>query len=171
MKKAAAIILLTAITILFASCSQGADNKTGSKTKTVDDVLQQQAATTVEATTAAATVKKNSSDKEKADVDLTELNSTMVYSEVYSMVSKPEDYIGKTVRMNGAMAMSKGDNQIYYACIIKDATACCSQGIEFVLKEGSYPAEGTDITVFGTFNTYKEGEYTYCQLKNAVIEA
>ena len=29
------------------------------------------------------------------DVDLTELSSTMVYSEVYAMMTEPENYIGK----------------------------------------------------------------------------
>lgn len=35
------------------------------------------------------------------DVDLTALSSTMVYSEVYNIITNPEDYIGKTVKMHG----------------------------------------------------------------------
>ena len=38
------------------------------------------------------------------DVDLTKLSSTMVYSEVYNMLYTPDDYIGQTVKMNGAFA-------------------------------------------------------------------
>ena len=30
-----------------------------------------------------------------------------------------------------------------------------------------YPAEGEAITVFGTFDTYQQGEYTYAVLKDA----
>lgn len=32
-----------------------------------------------------------------------------------------------------------------------------------------YPAEGGDICVVGVFDTYQEGEYTYCTLKDARI--
>ena len=34
-----------------------------------------------------------------ADVDLTQLSSTLVYAEVYNMASNPQSYVGKTVRM------------------------------------------------------------------------
>ena len=106
------------------------------------------------------------------DVDLTELSSTMVYSEVYGMMMSPEAYVGKTVKMNGAFAVYEGENRNYYACLIADATACCSQGIEFVLDgdyayPNDYPALGTDITVAGTFDTYYEEDVLYCQLIDA----
>ena len=38
-------------------------------------------------------------DSESIDVDLTQLSSTMVYSEVYAMVYEPDQYLGKTVKM------------------------------------------------------------------------
>ncbi len=108
------------------------------------------------------------------DVDLTKMSSTMVYSEVYNMLVNPDDYIGKTVRMRGNYASSQNPvaTQMYFACIIQDATACCSQGIEFVPQDhykypDQYPAEGQEITVTGVFDTYKEGEYMYCTLRNA----
>ncbi len=170
MKKTVSLFLIAVTVLMCASCSQGADNRNGTKTKTVSDVLNQKTEAVTEASSKAASSAVNPSDKAKADVDLTELSSTMVYSEVYNMMATPDNYIGKTVRMSGSMAVSKGDNQTYYACIIKDATACCSQGIEFVLDEGSYPPQNTDITVYGTFTTYKEGKNQYCQLKNAVLE-
>ena len=47
--------------------------------------------------------------------------------------------------------------------------ACCSQGIEFVLKHGKYPTKGKTITVEGVFNTYRENGYVYCQLTDAKI--
>ena len=117
------------------------------------------------------------------DVDLTALSSTMVYSEVYSMMSFPDNYIGKTVKMQGQFAVYQATDesgafipdQIYFACVIADATACCSQGLEFILAgEHSYPADypelGTDITVTGTFQLYQEGEGLYCHLTDAVME-
>lgn len=67
----------------------------------------------------------------------------MVYSEVYNMVTTPQNYIGKKVKMKGKFAtyydQTTGNN--YFGCIISDATACCSQGIEFVLTDDyTYPA-------------------------------
>lgn len=111
------------------------------------------------------------------DVDLTKLSSTMVYSEVYNMMYTPENYIGKTVKMSGMFVAytNQDQSQFYPAVIIADATACCSQGLEFVLEgnpsypEG-YPEIETDITVIGTFETYLEDGNTYCRLKNAKIE-
>ena len=116
----------------------------------------------------------NSGGTSEIDVDLTVLSSTMVYSEVYNMMMNPKKYIGKTVKMNGAYAIYEGENRIYHACLIADATACCSQGIEFQLSGSlkypdDYPEIGSDITVIGTFDTYMEGECVFCQLIDAVI--
>ncbi|MBP9000765.1 MAG: hypothetical protein KBG05_01745 [Lachnospiraceae bacterium] len=111
---------------------------------------------------------------EGIDVDLTALSSTMVYSEVYNMMVTPENYVGKTVKMDGIFASyhDESSDKYYFACIISDATACCSQGIEFVLTDGysypdDYPEEGGDVCVVGVFDTYQEGGYTYCTLRNA----
>lgn len=114
-------------------------------------------------------------DKTEVEVDLTKLSSTMVYSEVYNMIDTPQDYMGKTVRMRGAFSCIEGDGRYYFSCVISDATACCEQGLEFVLKDeraypDGYPEEGTDITVVGVFDTYYEGEDRYCQIIDAVIE-
>ena len=111
---------------------------------------------------------------EKIDVDLTALSSTMVYAEVYNMVTKPDDYLGKRILMRGNFAVGKGDDRYYFACIIPDATACCSQGIEFLLDgnytyPNDYPQIGTEITVEGVFDTYYEGTDRYCQLINASL--
>ena len=113
---------------------------------------------------------------ETIDVDLTEMSSTMVYSEVYSMLATPEDYIGKTVKMNGIFNYYHDveTGNYYFACIIRDATACCSQGIEFVWAgEHAYPRDypplDTMVTVTGTFGTYEENGYTYLQLDDADV--
>ena len=116
------------------------------------------------------------------DVDLTKLSSTMVYSEVYVMMTSPQDYIGKTVKMNGQFALYQATDangqpvpdQIYFACVIADATACCQQGLEFVLAGNAkypddYPELGTEITVVGEFQTYMEGTQQYCHLVNAEL--
>lgn len=114
--------------------------------------------------------------EEDIDVDLTTLSSIMVYSEVYNMMIYPSDYVGKTVKMEGAFASyyDETTNQRYYACIIKDATACCSQGLEFEPTDGytypdDYPADGENVCVIGVFDTYREGDYYYCTLRKAKI--
>lgn len=110
------------------------------------------------------------------DIDLTELSSTMVFSEVYSMMFEPENYVGKSIKMDGLFSANKDEEtgKYYFACIIMDATACCAQGLEFE-PTGDYsypedfPNEGEPITVEGIFDIYTEGEYRYCTLKDAVI--
>ena len=111
---------------------------------------------------------------EGVDIDLTTMSSTMVYSEVNNIVNEPEKYIGKTIKMNGVYAFVYDDSNTkrYDACIIQDATACCGGGIEFELTgdykyPDDYPEEGGDICVIGVFDTYTEGDYIYCTLRNA----
>lgn len=107
-------------------------------------------------------------------VDLTVLNSTMVYSEVYDMVSKPEDYIGKRVKMAGLFSVYEDEKtkKRYFSCIIQDATACCAQGLEFELKDArkypeEYPEMDSEITVVGTFDTYEEDGNMFCVIRDA----
>ena len=113
---------------------------------------------------------------EDADVDLTTLSSTMVYSEVYNMMVTPEDYIGKTVRMNGNFSrFQDADTKNWcFTCVIQDATMCCAQGMEFVLNDSysfpsDYPEVDNEITVQGVFDTYEENDYVYCTLRDAVL--
>lgn len=116
-------------------------------------------------------------NSESCDLDLTQLSSTMVYSEVYSMMTSPDDYLGKRVKISGSFGVYQDQttNKLYFACLIADATACCSQGIEFVLEgdhtfPDDYPEINSIITVTGIFDTYEENGYTYCQLINAKME-
>lgn len=105
------------------------------------------------------------------DVDLSSMSSTMIYAEVSNMCTNPDAYMGKTVKMTGLYTEYEGNGRMYYTCLIPDATACCSQGIEFVLKENpdSYPELGEEITVAGVFGTYMEDGYMYCQLSDATL--
>lgn len=108
------------------------------------------------------------------DVDLTRLSATMVYSEVNNMMTTPESYVGKVVRMNGKLAVYKYPERNYYTCIIKDATACCQQGMEFLWAGNhkypdDYPNEGDNIIVTGVFDIYYEGDSKYVQLKDASL--
>ena len=158
MKKLTAILLAVIMTAALAAC--------GNKTVATD---------ATEATAANQTEAGQAEQSGGIDVDLTTMSSTMVYSEVQNMMQKPTDYLGKTVRMQGAFSVAEVGKNRYFACIIKDAAACCSQGIEFEWKGDhsypeDYPEQGADITVVGTFTTYKEGQQQYCQLKNAEVK-
>ena len=114
------------------------------------------------------------------DVDLTVLSSIMVYSEVNSMISFPDNYIGKTVKMQGQFTIYQATDEngafipdkMFFACMIADATACCAQGLEFALAgepvyPDDYPELGAEITVVGTFEWYEEDGCRYYRLGNA----
>ena len=126
---------------------------------------------------ASGAVSSEETAAEHVDVDLTQLSSTMVYSEVYAMVYEPEQYLGKTVKMTGLFAVQEANGQRYFSCVVQDATACCAQGLEFELTErrvypDEYPVPGSDITVLGTFDTYTEDAgngnfFVYLVLRNA----
>ncbi|MBQ9046006.1 MAG: hypothetical protein IJ112_08700 [Oscillospiraceae bacterium] len=111
---------------------------------------------------------------EPVDVDLTKLSSTFVYSEVYNMVTNPDDYRGKLVKMDGTMNRYTTTSRELYACLILDATACCAQGIAFEWAgehaPSEYPPQGSLITVVGTFDTFEEDGVTYCYLANATLK-
>ena len=118
---------------------------------------------------------------ESAFVDLTALSSTMVYGEVFAMMSSPEDYVGKTVKMQGIFskgqlyaAGSLNDGGTIFACVIQDATACCAQGIPFELAGDhtypqDYPELGDTITVVGTFEIHQQEGMQFCRLRDAEL--
>jgi hypothetical protein len=111
------------------------------------------------------------------DIDLTELDSNMVYAQVYDMAFGETDYNGKLVRAKGPFNYYQDPqtNKEYFAVMITDAMACCAQGMEFELAgeykyPDDYPEVGTEIVIHGTFNTYQDETGAYVQLKDAVIE-
>lgn len=95
------------------------------------------------------------------DLDLTTQSPTMIYAQVFNMMLDPDSFNGKVIKLNGACAIFQDETlkQAFYACIVKDATACCAQGLEFVLSNeysiDEYPTENADITIIGRFETYK----------------
>lgn len=107
----------------------------------------------------------------KCDIDLTRMNGNMVYAEVSNIMSYPERYVGKVIKMKGTMFTYEAEERMYYSCLIPDATACCAQGLEFVLNDPNqtYPDHGTPITVIGRFETYEEDDYLYGQLARALF--
>lgn len=184
MKKYISAFLALLLAALLTGCGDGGASKTQSvSANSVSAVMEQQmqeSGSAQEPETPQtpepeySPVKNVSAVLAKADIDLTKLSSTMVYSEVFNMLNTPEDYIGKTVRMNGPFVLFQGADE--YGEAIPDAIyfACCSQGLEFILGDGAewpkdYPAPGTGITVTGVFETYMEGDIQYCHLVNAKL--
>lgn len=155
MKKIIAIILVLVFALSFVACSKNSDKNENSNSKSTTKTTETR------------------TEVKSVDLDLTQLSSTLIYSEVYNMLITPDDYKGKIIKMKGQFNQYT-DEQIgktYNAVVIPDATACCQQGLEFELSDKTNPnfEQGAEITVVGTFDTYSEGELLYCHLKNAKI--
>ena len=108
---------------------------------------------------------------DEADIDLTKLNQTMLYSQLYNMTNMPDEYFGKTVKLKGKFKLlyNSDHTKILYGCEIQDATACCTNGIEFVPKDtysypDDFPKDGEEITVVGKFEMYIENSVRYLNL-------
>lgn len=115
---------------------------------------------------------------EGVDFDLTKMSPDMVYAMVYQMMTEPATYEGKVFRINGTYYASffETNNQYYHYCIIKDALACCTQGMEFIWGDGThaypdeFPNEGDVVEITGTFETYSEGDgRLYCRLNHSEL--
>jgi len=105
------------------------------------------------------------------DIDLTKMSSTMIYSTVYNIVTKPTSFVGKTMRMRGEYTIYPiSASETIHACLVRDAAGCCSQGIEFKLTNGKYPTGASEITVVGTLAVQKIDGKDVCYMKNAVLE-
>ena len=113
----------------------------------------------------------------EVDYDLTVMGADMVYATVYQMMIDPKSYIGKSFKIRGNYYSSYSkDKDVYYDfCMIKDAAACCAQGLELLWadekmnRHENCPEEDTLVTVEGVFETYEEGPNTYGRIKDAKI--
>jgi hypothetical protein len=196
MKKRSSLIIAAVMLAAFTGCGESTTaEKVNDRVQGVDEVLEAEIAKEEGESAESETESKSSegrqaginegapepetaegeelslSSEEGIDIDLTSMSATMVYSEVYNMIVTPENYTGKIVKMRGTAAShhDEATDNYYYACIISDAAACCSQGIEYSLKEGGYPDDDKEISVVGTFDTYKEEDMIYCILRDAEI--
>ncbi len=192
MKHKAIWITVILCLLLLCGCSNTGNRASVSNSKDVNDVLteqmekaDQETAEPVEENTETVSepepqtveeepVKEEepiTEEKEETiDVDLTVLSSTMVYGEVFNMVTNPDEYMGKIVKMEGIYYPYHDEEAgiFYNTCVIPDATACCAQGIEFEIADGDYRYDTEDIIqVVGEFDVYYEDETMYCILRNA----
>ncbi|MBE5842197.1 MAG: hypothetical protein E7304_12435 [Butyrivibrio sp.] len=184
-KKFAILLALASMTMSINACGSeekeisNEPKKVVSSPSSVSDVLE-------EKTSASASISIPLPDEEDSsvvlssidgvDVDLTSLSKTMVYSQVYNMMFYPENFIGKTIRMEGIYTeyFDQATGKRYLACFIMDATQCCSQGVEFELTSDysypdDYPTEGDTVVVQGVFDVYEEEGAEYCTLRNSEL--
>ena len=186
MKKIICVLSVIILAVAFASCQKEESvsaKKAQSSTTGVADLMNGKSAEDFdyfESNTTSTTTKKEVKIKTKktaeADVDMTGLNANMVYSQIYDIMTKPDAYEGKTMKISGVFSAYEAPStgNIYFSCFVADAAACCQQGLEFELTDNyaypaDYPDEGDEITVYGTFETYMEGANKYCRLKDAVF--
>ena len=155
MKKTALILSLVLCAVSFVSCGSSSSAESSESEQTTESVP---------------------AAEEGIDYDLTTMSSTMIYSTVSNMMLYPDVYEGKMVKLEGNFSVyhdEKADKYLF-AAIVPDATACCQQGIEFVLDgdykfPDDYPEEGQSITIKGKFTTYNEYGFNYAQLQNATM--
>lgn len=193
------VLLLCILLITGCSNKKGTDGKGVNNTNSIEKVIDNQIANedgkteTTESEKASSDVESNKDIEdtisgaenvrdtdETVDYDLTQMSSDMVYATVYQMMVTPEEYEGKTFRIEGNFYATyyEATKKYYFYCIIQDATACCAQGMEFIWDDGShiypdeYPEDNAEIVVEGTFETYREDgdENLYCRLSDAILQ-
>lgn len=113
--------------------------------------------------------------EEVIDLDLTKMSSTMIYSEVANMMLNPSAYENQVIKIAGYFTTGEDfDGNLIFGCIIPDATACCAQGVEFILKDAlsypqDFPEEGHIIIIQGIFTYEKDGYAVLLKLKDATM--
>ena len=113
----------------------------------------------------------------QVDYDLSSMGPDMVYATIYQMMIDPKSYVGKSFKVTGNYysSYSKENDQYYHFCMVKDAAACCAQGLELLWaddnmnKHENCPDEEALVTVEGVFETYEEGQNTYGRLKDVKL--
>lgn len=192
MKKILACIICLTLAFGVTACGKASDKDSNGDTKIISDAKNKQensksdtkkevSKKEVNKKEVADDAGKGKSSKSKSktkgnkiDVDLNNLNANVVYSQVFLMMTEPDKFIGKRIRMSGQFnvyAAEEGNPSgvtEYYAIIIADAQACCQQGIEFVWPGHTYP-EGfpevkSNASVTGIFEVYEENGKKYCRL-------
>ena len=187
MKKILACIICLTLAFGVTACGKASDKDSNGDTKIISDAKNKQENSKsntkkeVSKKEVAGDAGKGKSSKSrsktnsnKIDVDLNNLNANVVYAQVFQMMTEPDKFIGKRIRMSGQFnvyAAQEGNPSgvtEYYAIIIADAQACCQQGIEFVWPGHTYP-EGfpevkSNASVTGIFEVYEENGKKYCRL-------
>lgn len=193
MKKILACIICLTLAFGVTACGKASDKDSNGDTKIISDAKNKQENSKsntkkeVSKKEVAGDAGKGKSSKSKSktssnkiDIDLNNLNANVVYSQVFLMMTEPDKFIGKRIRMSGQFnvyAAEEGNPSgvtEYYAIIIADAQACCQQGIEFVWPGHTYPDGFPEVksnaSVTGIFEVYEENGKKYCRLIADTVE-
>lgn len=193
MKKILACIICLTLAFGVTACGKASDKDSNGDTKIISDAKNKQENSKsntkkeVSKKEVAGDAGKGKSSKSKSktssnkiDVDLNNLNANVVYAQVFQMMTEPDKFIGKRIRMSGQFnvyAAQEGNPSgvtEYYAIIIADAQACCQQGIEFVWPGHTYPDGFPEVksnaSVTGIFEVYEENGKKYCRLIADTVE-
>ena len=193
MKKILACIICLTLAFGVTACGKASDKDSNGDTKIISDAKNKQENSKSntkkdvskkevagDAGKGKSSKSKSKTNSNKIDVDLNNLNANVVYAQVFQMMTEPDKFIGKRIRMSGQFnvyAAEEGNPSgatEYYAIIIADAQACCQQGIEFVWPGHTYP-EGfpevkSNASVTGIFEVYEENGKKYCRLVADTVE-
>jgi len=99
-------------------------------------------------------------------LDLTRMSQTMVYASVMDMLTNPENYLGKTIKIQGEYnVLFHTPERPYNFALIEGASGCCPQNLMFIW-DGShdYPEIGTKIEMTGIFSSYEGFDFPYSYL-------
>ncbi|MBF1156989.1 MAG: hypothetical protein HXL84_06690 [[Eubacterium] sulci] len=193
MKKILACIICLTLAFGVTACGKASDKDSNGDTKIISDAKNKQENSksntkkdvskkevAVDAGKGKSSKSKSKASSNKIDVDLNNLNANVVYAQVFQMMTEPDKFIGKRIRMSGQFnvyAAQEGNPSgvtEYYAIIIADAQACCQQGIEFVWPGHTYPDGFPEVksnaSVTGIFEVYEENGKKYCRLVADTVE-
>ena len=193
MKKILACIICLTLAFGVTACGKASDKDSNGDTKIISDAKNKQENSKSDtkkevskkevagdAGKGKSSKSKSKTNSNKIDVDLNNLNANVVYSQVFLMMTEPDKFIGKRIRMSGQFnvyAAQEGNPSgvtEYYAIIIADAQACCQQGIEFVWPGHTYPDGFPEVksnaSVTGIFEVYEENGKKYCRLIADTVE-
>ena len=177
------IKLLFSIIVPFLITSCGAGSHVNSRNNPMDSLFNKNSSSETTSNEGAASTSSRDANEppvyDHIDIDLTTMNATMVYSEVYNMMSTPSQYVNKVVKASGPFVIGKSSipNMCYPAVLIRDATACCGNGLEFLLYGvplcttsggNGYPLPNEEVTVVGLLKSYLEGSSLYVHLVDSI---
>ena len=105
-----------------------------------------------------------------ADIDFSVMDDEEMEKQYSSIVTFPESYIGKTMKMTGFLRYAyDNDENVYPTCVVVLEDGC-ELSLEFVLFGEDYPNEYDYFTVAGTFEKYEQNGNAYFHLENARLQ-
>ncbi len=176
---------LMIIALMLAGCGgkQTSDSHAGSSQNSVSDVISEQIQEYNGDTPVVLDDNVDSegnentgmvSEYEEPDLDLSFYSASVIFGKINEIAENYEDYIGQVIKIKGVYNKfyNPRDDYFYFVCIVQDQTACCSSGLEFILKDeyqypDDYPIEEKEIIVTGILETYDEGSQKFLHLVNA----